>query len=54
MLSGAGSGKGLLVRVAIVHRPPEALIPYARNARTHSDSQVAECGSKFEGLLGEQ
>ena len=28
-------------RLAIEHRPVEALIPYARNARTHSDDQVA-------------
>lgn len=27
--------------LAIEHRPVEALIPYARNARTHSDDQVA-------------
>ena len=26
----------------IVMRPVEALIPYARNARTHSDAQVAQ------------
>ncbi|HEX2256973.1 MAG TPA: ParB/Srx family N-terminal domain-containing protein [Afifellaceae bacterium] len=31
------SGLGL----AIEHRPVEALIPYARNARTHSKEQVA-------------
>ncbi|MEE3101320.1 MAG: site-specific DNA-methyltransferase, partial [Pseudomonadota bacterium] len=28
-------------RLAIEHRPLEALIPYARNARTHSEDQVA-------------
>jgi ParB-like chromosome segregation protein Spo0J len=26
----------------IIMRPVEALIPYARNARTHSDAQVAQ------------
>jgi ParB-like chromosome segregation protein Spo0J len=26
----------------IVMRPVEALIPYTRNARTHSDAQVAQ------------
>jgi ParB-like chromosome segregation protein Spo0J len=26
----------------IVMRPVEALIPYMRNARTHSDAQVAQ------------
>ncbi|MFO7856530.1 MAG: site-specific DNA-methyltransferase [Paracoccaceae bacterium] len=31
------AGRGLKVE----HRPVEALIPYARNARTHSDEQVA-------------
>ncbi|MEE3101634.1 MAG: DNA methyltransferase, partial [Pseudomonadota bacterium] len=28
-------------RLAIEHRPVDALIPYARNARTHSEEQVA-------------
>ena len=27
--------------LALEHRPVEALVPYARNARTHSESQVA-------------
>ena len=39
-------GTGVLERMAglglaIEHRPVEALIPYARNARTHSEEQVA-------------
>lgn len=29
------------LHLAIEHRPVEALIPYARNARTHSEAQVA-------------
>jgi hypothetical protein len=34
----------------IIMRPVEALIPYARNARTHSDAQVAQiAGSIREG-----
>ena len=28
----------------IIMRPVEALIPYARNARTHSEDQVAQIG----------
>ena len=35
------SGETAPARLAIEHRPVEALIPYARNARTHSDDQVA-------------
>jgi DNA modification methylase len=35
--SAVAAGLGL----AIEHRPIEALIPYARNARTHSEAQVA-------------
>ncbi|MCB1503221.1 MAG: DNA methylase, partial [Bauldia sp.] len=27
--------------LALDHRPVDALIPYARNARTHSEAQVA-------------
>ena len=36
--------EGAAVNLAdkIVMRPLEALIPYARNARTHSDAQVAQ------------
>lgn len=28
--------------LAVVYRPIDALIPYARNARTHSDAQIAQ------------
>src|SRR5690606_7318307 len=31
----------------IQHRPLEALIPYARNARTHSDAQVAQIAASI-------
>ena len=33
--------------LAIEHRPLEALIPYARNARTHSDAQVAQIAASI-------
>ena len=33
--------------LAVEHRPVEALIPYARNARTHSDAQVAEIAASI-------
>jgi hypothetical protein len=29
-------------RLAVEYRPAAALIPYARNARTHSEAQVAQ------------
>ena len=44
---GAGCGTEALgarmagLGLAVEHRPVEALVPYARNARTHSDDQVA-------------
>jgi DNA modification methylase len=31
-----------MTKLAIVYRPVASLVPYARNARTHSDEQVAE------------
>ena len=33
--------------LAIEHRDIESLIPYARNARTHSDKQVAEIAASI-------
>jgi hypothetical protein len=33
----------------IIMRPVEALIPYARNAWTHSEAQVAEPGRPAPG-----
>lgn len=30
------------ISIAVVYRPAEALIPYARNARTHSEAQIAQ------------
>jgi hypothetical protein len=35
------------LELAIAHRPLEALIPYARNARTHSDAQVAQIAASI-------
>lgn len=32
---------------AIVHRAVESLIPYARNARTHSDAQIAQIAASI-------
>lgn len=34
-------------RLAVTYRPIEALIPYARNARTHSDAQVAQIAASI-------
>src|SRR5690606_36165337 len=34
-------------RLAVDYRPAAELIPYARNARTHSDSQVAEIAASI-------
>ena len=35
-------------------RPIDALIPYARNSRTHSDSQVAQIAASLDefGMVG--
>ncbi|MCO6052214.1 ParB/Srx family N-terminal domain-containing protein, partial [Mesorhizobium sp. RP14(2022)] len=33
--------------LAITYRPLASLIPYARNARTHSDAQVAEIAASI-------
>jgi DNA modification methylase len=43
--SGADAAAGL--DLAIEYRPLDALIPYARNARTHSDAQVAEIAASI-------
>jgi DNA modification methylase len=34
-------------RLAVTYRPLEALVPYARNARTHSDAQVAQIAASI-------
>lgn len=34
--------------LAVDHRPLEGLIPYARNARTHSDAQVAQIAASIK------
>jgi len=41
-------------KLSIEHRPIEALIPYARNSRTHSDSQVAQIAASLDefGMVG--
>src|SRR5277367_5631672 len=38
----------LMVPLAIEHRPLASLIPYARNARTHSPEQVAEIAASIQ------
>ena len=35
---------------AVEQRPVEALIPYAKNARTHSDKQVAEIAGSIKAV----
>ncbi|MEX0853890.1 MAG: ParB N-terminal domain-containing protein [Bauldia sp.] len=37
-------------KLAVTHRPVAALIPYARNARTHSDKQVAEIAASIRAF----
>jgi DNA modification methylase len=34
-------------RLAVIYRPVDGLIPYARNARTHSDAQVAQIAASI-------
>ena len=34
----------------IKQQPIDSLIPYARNARTHSDEQVAQIAASIEGF----
>jgi len=36
--------------MSIEHRPVESLIPYARNARTHSDDQVAQIAASIRSF----
>jgi ParB-like chromosome segregation protein Spo0J len=36
--------------LTVEHRPIESLIPYARNARTHSDAQVAEIAASIKAF----
>ena len=48
---GLGSAERLAGRhLAVEHRPVEALVPYARNARTHSDAQVAEIAASIRAF----
>jgi hypothetical protein len=42
-----GSIKSAPPRLAVEYRPAAALIPYARNARTHSDAQVAQIAASI-------
>jgi DNA modification methylase len=37
-------------KLAVSYRPLESLIPYARNARTHSDTQVAEIAASIRAF----
>jgi hypothetical protein len=36
-----------LAELAIEYRPISALIPYARNARTHSEEQIAQIAASI-------
>ena len=36
--------------LAVDHRAVESLIPYARNARTHSDAQVAQIAASIRAF----
>jgi hypothetical protein len=40
-----------MTNLQVVTWPVEKLIPYARNARTHSDDQVAQIAASIVGLL---
>ena len=44
--SAGGNGK----RLTVEYRPLEALIPHARNARTHSDAQVADIAASIHAF----
>src|SRR5688572_7981960 len=37
-------------RLQVEYRPVSSLIPYARNARTHSDAQVAEIAASIRAF----
>jgi ParB-like chromosome segregation protein Spo0J len=37
-------------RLEVAYRPVAALIPYARNARTHTDAQVAEIAASIRAF----
>lgn len=47
MLLAGSSFQGSQTIVQIEYRPIEALIPYARNSRTHSDAQVAQIAASI-------
>lgn len=47
MLLAGSSFQGSQTIVQIENRPIEALIPYARNSRTHSDAQVAQIAASI-------
>ena len=47
MLLAGLSFQGSQTIVQIEYRPTEALIPYARNSRTHSDAQVAQIAASI-------
>ena len=39
-----------MTRLTIEHRPPDALRPYGRNARTHSPKQIAEIAASIKAF----
>ena len=47
MLLAGLSFQGSQTIVQIEYRPIDALIPYARNSRTHSDAQVAQIAASI-------
>ncbi|MFI0848860.1 site-specific DNA-methyltransferase [Mesorhizobium sp. IMUNJ 23232] len=47
LIGGGGSDGVGMPRLAVEYRPVSALIPYARNARTHSERQVAEIAASI-------
>ena len=48
--SGCGADRLSGTGLTIEQRPVESLIPYARNARTHSDAQVAEIAASIRAF----
>ncbi len=47
MTAATDLGPGKARKLAVSYRPLESLIPYARNARTHSDAQVAQIAASI-------
>jgi hypothetical protein len=38
-------------QLAVEYRPLDSLVPYARNARTHSEAQVAEIAGSIRAFV---